>query len=79
MATEKYEVLVPSYLNDAVREPGDIVELDIKYDAKRDTNIAPVNKKTRTTVDGPSSARASAERVSDEGEPVKEGGGPALA
>lgn len=79
MATEKYQVIETSYINDAVREPGDIVELDIKYDAKRDTNIVPVNKKARTTVDGPSNARASAERVTDEGEPTKEGGGPALA
>ena len=29
MATEKYQVIETSYLNDAVREPGDIVELDI--------------------------------------------------
>ena len=80
MATEQYRVLETSYLNDAVREPGDVVELDIKYDAKRDTNIEPVSgKRTRTTVDAPSSAKVSAERVTDEGEPTKEGSGPALA
>ena len=81
MATEQYRVLETSYLNDAVREPDDVVELDIKYDEKRDTNIEPVSpkKKVKTTVDAPSAAKASEERTTDEGEPTKEGGGPALA
>ncbi|HRL05115.1 MAG TPA: hypothetical protein PL098_00210 [Brevundimonas diminuta] len=80
MAAEKYEVLEPSYINDAVREPGDIVELDIKYDAKRDTNLKPVSsKKVKPTVDAPSAAKASGERTTDEGEPTTEGGNSTLA
>lgn len=81
MSAEKYLVKETSYLNDAVREPGDIVELDIKYDAKRDTNIEPLDKKSkaRVTTDAPSSARVSAERTTDEGDETKEGGGSALA
>lgn len=83
MSAEKYEVLETSFLNDATRSPGDVVELDIKYDAKRDTNIRPLEakkaKNTKTTVDAPSGARASAERTTDEGTTTDEGGGPDLA
>lgn len=80
---EQYRVLEPSYLNEGLREPGDIVELAIDYDPARDTNIEPVKpqkgEKAKTTVDAPSAARASEERTTDEGEPANEGGGPALA
>lgn len=80
MSVEKYEVLETSYLNDATRSPGDIVELDIKYDAKRDTNLKPVSgKRAKPTVDAPSAAKASAERTTDEGAKTDEGGGPDLA
>lgn len=74
--TAKYRVLQTSWIDERLVEEGEIVETAIDYDEERDTNLEPLEPKSkaRTTAVGPSSARASAERVTDEGAPTKEGG-----
>lgn len=74
--TAKYRVLQTSWIDERLVEEGEIVETALDYDEKRDTNLEPLEPKSkaRTTAVGPSSARVSAERVTDEGEPTKEGG-----
>ena len=72
----KYRVLQTSWIDERLVEESEIVETAIDYDEERDTNLEPLEPKSnaRTSRVGPSSARASADRVTDEGEPTKEGG-----
>ena len=75
-AFAKYRVLTQSWIDERLVEEGEVVELAIDYDEDRDINLEPLEPKSKakTTAVGPSSARVSATRVGDEGEPVNEGG-----
>lgn len=75
-AVAKYRVLSQSWIDERLVEEGEVVELAIDYDEDRDINLEPLEPKSKvkTTAVGPSSARVSATRVGDEGEPVNEGG-----